>query len=99
MNKFKISPQRFYFKKVVKLKRKRGNKFKKQLNKTLELLIDNPFCSSLRTHKVITRYDGKLAFSSYVTGDLRLIWRFNNEQIEVIDLLDIGGHEGKSGVY
>jgi len=39
------------------------------------------------------------AFSSKVTGDLRIIWNFNEDQIQVIDLLDIGGHSGNGKVY
>ena len=64
---------------------------------TIETLKKDPFYKSLKTHKVITREYGEV-FSSFVTGDLRIIWaKIKNELILL--LLDIGGHSGKKSVY
>ena len=48
-------------------------------------------------------------FSSSVTGDIRIIWRYLDEniksktieilEIQVLELLDIGGHSGGKSVY
>ncbi|HEC64789.1 MAG TPA: hypothetical protein ENI23_05825 [bacterium] len=61
-------------------------------------ISDNPFRISLRTHKVNTRFLGK-AYSSRVTANLRITWRFVKDNPEEIIILDIGGHEGKHKVY
>ena len=74
----------------------------------LYLLAENPLDSRLRSHKVISR-NGDKAFSSYVTGDLRIIWRYGGieeyhtedsiEHLQILELIDIGGHEGSDKVY
>ena len=71
-----------------------------QLTSVLIKLKNNPFDTSLGTHKVISkRFDNK--YSSKITGDLRLIWDFNleTEKLEIIEIYDIGGHSGTNGVY
>ncbi len=64
----------------------------------VEKLRINPFQSTLKTHKVMSRKYGE-AYSSSITGDLRLIWCFDNEQILIIILLDIGSHSESRKVY
>lgn len=64
----------------------------------LELLAEDPRDPRLRSHKVFAG-DGRAAFSSAVTGDLRVIWRYAEAEVEVIALVDIGGHEGSKKVY
>lgn len=59
----------------------------------------NPFDVSLQTHAVIARLDGKPAMSSYVSKDIRIIWRNSNEGIHLLHLLDLGGHSGGGKVY
>ena len=68
-----------------------------KIQEVLKILVDNPFHSKLKTHKVqITNYG--IVYSSSVTKDIRIIWEFEKEKITVV-LLDIGGHSGSKGVY
>ncbi|MGL4609039.1 MAG: hypothetical protein ACRCYY_05050 [Trueperaceae bacterium] len=67
------------------------------MQQTLTLLAENPTAPKLKTHKVTI--EGERVLSSSVTGDLRIIWRFRETDLEMIDLLDIGGHEGSNKVY
>lgn len=65
----------------------------------LKLLGQDPWEPSLKSHKVTTDLFGKV-FSSSITGDIRIIWRYGKtlEVIEVLEfqesleLLDIGSH-------
>ena len=77
---------------------KNNPRFKKAVSKAIELLADNPDNPILKSHKVKDK-SGNPAFSSRVTGDIRIIWNYNKNEINVIDVLDIGGHEGKDKVY
>jgi mRNA-degrading endonuclease YafQ of YafQ-DinJ toxin-antitoxin module len=91
---------------------RRSNRFvrklKKLLNHDAELqstfrealtqLATDPTSPTLRSHKVRDT-DGQLAFSSRLTGDLRIIWRYANDAVDVLDLLDVGGHSGSKKVY
>lgn len=65
--------------------------------KILQLLSIDPFNQSLRTHKVDSKNYG-LAWSSRLTPDLRIIWKFEDDKVKIL-LLDIGGHSGKHKVY
>lgn len=68
-----------------------------KIQETLKVLVDDPFHSKLKTHKVqITNYG--IVYSSSVTKDIRIIWEFEKEKITIV-LLDIGGHSGSKGVY
>lgn len=69
-----------------------------RINKALSLLSQDPRHPSLNSHKVNTRRYG-VRWSSWVTGDLRLIWDFDEHETIVILILDIGGHSGKRRVY
>ena len=69
-----------------------------KLQKTLVLLEKDPFYSSLQSHRVIAIQYG-ICQSSRVTGDIRILWRQNKEEVQVLDILDIGGHSGKNKVY
>jgi mRNA interferase YafQ len=64
------------------------------LDLKLKLLGQDPWEPSLKSHKVNTELFGKV-FSSSVTSDLRIIWNYNKNTklIEVLELLDIGGHD------
>lgn len=74
----------------------------KKLWSRIELAINrlkqDPYNPSLRTHKVNTRRYGEKR-SSRITGDLRLIWDFDEHNRLVILVLDLGGHSGKDGAY
>lgn len=87
-----------YFKKSYK-KYVRNNKILKlKVDKTLKILASNPFHSSLRSHKVTSKSVGE-AWSIWVTGDIRIIWRYDNERALVIILHAIGSHSGSKSVY
>ena len=68
-----------------------------KVQEVLKILVEDPFHSKLKTHKVqITNYG--IVYSSSVTKDIRIIWDFEKEKVTII-LLDIGGHSGSKGVY
>ena len=70
----------------------------KRLKTALQKLATNPLFPSLRSHKVTTPDYGE-RWSSWVTGDIRIIWDYDKEKRLLILLLDIGGHSGKHKVY
>lgn len=70
----------------------------KRIKVTLQKLALNPAHPSLQSHKVNTRNFG-VRWSSWVTGDLRIIWDYDAEQRLVLILLDIGTHSGADKVY
>lgn len=94
---YQLKPKKYFAKKFNKLIAKN-----KTLENRLELVFDkmtfDPFDLSLRTHKVRSKL-GIEAYSSRVTGGLRIIWDFNGTNITILDLLDIDGHGGGNGVY
>ena len=74
-----------------------NNQLQQKIQETLKVLVDNPFHSRLKTHKVqISNYG--IVYSSSVTKDLRIIWDFEKDKVTII-LLDIGGHSGSKNVY
>jgi mRNA-degrading endonuclease YafQ of YafQ-DinJ toxin-antitoxin module len=91
---------------------RRSNRFVRKLKKLLKhdaglqaafrealtQLATDPMNSKLRLHKVRDA-DGQLAFSSRVTGGLHIIWRYANDAVDVLDLLDVGGHSESKKVY
>ena len=82
------------FKKFAKKNKKLGELTIRILNN----IAEDPFYSSLKTHKVDSKYL-KGVYSSRLTGDLRIIWSFDKKRVWVIDIYDIGGHEGSNKVY
>ena len=70
---------------------------KKRVMKTLQKLSQDPHGQSLRSHKVNTPHHG-VRWSSWVTGDMRIIWDYDSSEQLVIILLDIGGHSGSRKV-
>lgn len=94
---YQLTPHRIFIKKVKKFaKNNYQNEIK--LKKTLSKLSENPFTLSLKTHRAGHKLTGK-KFSSRVTGDIRIIWGFTQEQQPQIILIDLGGHSGKDKVY
>jgi hypothetical protein len=61
-------------------------------------MMKNPFHPSLKTHKVINKFGNK-CYSTKVTADLRVLWDYSEDKIQVLDLLDVGGYTGKNKVY
>lgn len=70
----------------------------KRTQKALNLLRLDPFYPSLKSHKVATRNFGE-RWSSWITGDLRIIWDFDKEQRLTILLLAITKHAGTHRQY
>ena len=70
---------------------------KKRLRNTLEKLRLNPANPSLNSHRINT--DWGVKWSSWITGDMRLIWDYNTEQRLVIILVAVGTHSGTHKVY
>jgi Txe/YoeB family toxin of Txe-Axe toxin-antitoxin module len=66
----------------------------KRIKKTLNQIRVNPFYKGLKTHKVDAPQLG-IHYSSRVSGDIRIIWNFQEDNKIVIILLMIGGYSGK----
>ena len=77
----------------------RGDEEKeKRTKKSLNLLRLDPFYPSLKSHKVNTRNFGE-KWSSWITGDLRIIWDFDEDEKLTILLLAITKHSGTHREY
>jgi mRNA-degrading endonuclease YafQ of YafQ-DinJ toxin-antitoxin module len=90
----KITYSKTFLKRYKKLKK--GNKeLDRRIEIFIEKFVENPFYSGLETHKIFL--DSGYVYSSRVTGDIRILWRFIND--EEVFFQSIGGHEGKHSVY
>lgn len=77
----------------------KGNKeLEKRTEKALKLLKNNPLYPSLKSHKVNTRSFGE-KWSSWITGDLRIIWDYNEKEKKIILLFAITKHSGSHKEY
>ncbi len=76
---------------------KKNSTLRKRFYKTLFQILKNPFYKGLRTHRVNTPKWGEV-YSSRVTGDLRILWDFIEDNL-IILIIDIGGHEGSRSIY
>lgn len=81
------------YKKLIR----RNERLEKQIDETLERLATDPTDSGLRSHKV--PHGKRQAFSAWVTGDIRVVWDYSDNEVNVLDMLDVGGHEGGMSVY
>lgn len=70
----------------------------KRTKKALKLMRVDPFFPSLKSHKVNTRSFG-VKWSSRISGDLRIIWNFDEEKKQIILLLTISKHSGTHKEY
>lgn len=70
----------------------------KKFAKSLKLLADNPQHNSLKSHKVDT-LENQDVWSSWITGDVRVIWLYDKDRKLVIILLEAGTHSGSNKVY
>lgn len=77
---------------------KDNEKLEKRTEKALRLLKNDPFYPSLKSHKVNTRNFGE-KWSSFVTGDLRIIWDFDEIEKQIILLFTITKHSGSHREY
>lgn len=87
---FNLAPQ---FARKYKKLTKNNTLLKRKIRKAIVQLARDPFHQSLRTHKVNNHY------SSSATGDIRVIWNFDGESVNIINLLNLGGHSGGNNVY
>lgn len=71
---------------------------KKQFEKTFQLLALDPFYPSLKSHKVDTKKN-KNVWSSWVSGDIRVVWAFDENDNLVILVLETGSHSGNNQIY
>ncbi len=94
---YKLNPSKKFERKSKKLL-KQNILLQKKIFAFFEIFTINPFYSSLKTHKV-NDINNDTNYSSRLTGDLRIIWNFNNGTAEILDLIDIGGHSGADKVY
>jgi len=70
----------------------------KRTKKAIKLMRTDPFYPSLKSHKVKTRNFGE-KWSSWITGDLRIIWDFDPEEKMRIMLFVIVTHTGTHREY
>lgn len=94
---YQLAPSRYFLKKSKKFV-KNNRRHQQKLEHTLKTLSQNPFSLSLKTHRVSHKITGK-AFSSWVTGEIRVIWDFTKDNQPIILLIDLGGHSGKNKIY
>ncbi len=89
---FLLSPTTLFSKKYKKIVKNNQKLQEIMINKLFDL-ADNPLLPSLGSHKVNTPKFGE-CFSSKVTGDIRIIWKYDeNDSLEILELLDLGGHD------
>lgn len=86
------------FEKSYKRLTSRDHLLEQKIQKTFKFLRSDPSYPGLNSHKVSTRDYGE-RWSSWVTGDIRIIWDYDDQESLVLLLLDIGGHSGKQSVY
>jgi len=97
---YQLEFREYFIKKYLKLINKNPI-LDLKIEKKLIALGKDPFEKSFRTHKVNAKNFGS-SYSSRVTGDIRIIWQYNpdnNNEIQILELLDIGGHSGGNRVY
>jgi mRNA interferase YafQ len=93
-----LTNQTPYFLKKAKKIIQKNLDLAKQIDSAIRSLQQNPKNPILKSHKVVTPKFG-FAYSSRINGDLRIIWDYSKDELFILDLLDIGGHSGSSGVY
>ena len=62
------------------------------------LLKSDPRYPSLKSHKVDT-IENKNVWVSWITGDLRLVWYYNEKKELVITCIQVGTHSGANQIY
>lgn len=97
MNNYHLAFSKSFLRDSKKLIEK-NEKLKVMLHHTLSLLKIDPYFPTLRSHKVIGRLTGE-AHSSWVNGDVRVLWEFDQKEIKLLNVLAIGGHSGAHKIY
>ena len=70
----------------------------KRIHKAVELLAQNPKHPSLNSHAVTDR-NGNAVWSSWVTGDVRIIWIYDEQTKSLVVIINTGKHSGSSQIY
>jgi mRNA-degrading endonuclease YafQ of YafQ-DinJ toxin-antitoxin module len=96
MLNLKVTP---HFTRKLKKLTKHNKNLAEDVNNTISILRYNPFAPILSSHQVNSLVDGQRHFSCRVTGDIRIIWDFAEKHVNLIGLIDLGGHTGKNKVY
>jgi mRNA interferase RelE/StbE len=84
--KYRISRTKTFineFEKLTEIDRKR-------VMKTLSFLAKDPSYPSLRTKKML---DGSGRYEASVNMDIRILWKFDEDEKNVIAALDVGHHD------
>lgn len=63
-----------------------------KIDEVLDLLSLDPKDPTLRSHKVRLHAFGEV-WSTRVTGDIRILWDYDEDDERIILLLTIGGHD------
>lgn len=82
------------FEKAFKLTIKKHPAIKKEIEKALKLLVEDPFASQLETHKLKGKLSG--SWACMVAYNLRIVFDFVKSVVhkeEDILLLEIGSHD------
>ncbi len=86
------------FKPTYKAIIKADHEKEKRTKKALNLLRQEPFYPSLKSHRVNTRSFGK-RWSSWISADIRIIWDFDQKEKLIIILFAIVTHTGTHREY
>lgn len=97
MSKYTLSFTKSFRKKVKSIS-KTDKKLSIKIDKVLQLLELDPKNYILHSHQVNSKNFGR-AWSSSVTGDIRIIWNYDQNNVLTILLLNIGSHSGNDKVY
>jgi mRNA-degrading endonuclease YafQ of YafQ-DinJ toxin-antitoxin module len=97
-SKYQIQVTSHFDRKFKRLYKKKNKNDLSKFFEILDLLSVNPYVSNLSTHPINHSEFGFVNASS-ITGDLRILWQFDDEYNLIILLLDIGGHSGGNSVY
>ena len=54
-------------------------------------MLSDPYYPGLKTHKIESRHYGQI-FSSRLTGDLRILWKFSDNEDKIL-IFDVGTHD------
>lgn len=94
---YTLNPSPKFSRKAKKLL-KNNAAMTERLTIVFQMLEQDPFFPTLKTHKVHD-INGALTYSSRLSSDIRIIWEIENGQVSILNLLDIGGHSGGKKVY
>ena len=88
---------KLFLRKIQKLS-KIDIKLARKVDKVLQLLQIDPGNPSLHSHRVNAKNIGP-SWSSSVTGDIRIIWNYDQRNKPIILILTLGSHSGNDKVY